>query len=135
MLVLSKKGKMDEGKMALQGVRGAITVEQDNEDQIIAATKNLLFEIVKANQTMKTEDLACVFFTMTDDLHLGFPAKAAREMGWRNVPLMCSTEISVTNGLPFCIRVLLLWNTNMLQTEISHVYLGRAKTLRPDLLK
>jgi chorismate mutase len=35
--------------------------------------------------------------------------------------------------MPRCIRVLLHWNTDLPQTDIQHVYLGAAASLRPDL--
>jgi chorismate mutase len=70
---------------------------------------------------------------MTDDLTSAFPAEAARQLGWTQVPLMCSREIPVPGSLPRCIRVLLQWNTDLPQDDINHVYLGEAAILRPDL--
>ena len=119
--------------MAIRGVRGAIVVEQDYSDLILAATREVLLAILQANPSMSPVDLACIIFSVTSDLHSVFPAKAVRQMGWENVPLMCCTEIQVTDSLPFCIRALLLWNTDLQQGEISPVYIGKAKILRPDL--
>ena len=42
-------------------------------------------------------------------------------------------EPPVEGSLAYCIRVLLLWNTDKAQTEIRHSYLKEAATLRPDL--
>jgi len=70
---------------------------------------------------------------MTGDLSSVYPARAAREMGWDLVPLMCTQEIPVSGGLERCIRVLLLWNTELPQAAVRHVYLGAATSLRPDL--
>ena len=78
-------------------------------------------------------DIASILFTVTGDINSTFPAKAARELMWKNVPLMCAKEIEVPNAIPYCIRVLLHWNTDLTQTQITHVYLGDAKKLRPDL--
>ncbi len=64
-----------------------------------------------------------------------FPALAARQLGWNEVPLLCGYEISVPGSLPRCIRVLLHWNTSKSQNEIIHVYARDATVLRPDLLK
>jgi chorismate mutase len=80
------------------------------------------------------QDIACGIFTTTEDLSTAYPAQAAREMGWGEVPMICSQEIPVPDGLPRCIRVLLEWNTELSQHEIHHVYLGAAASLRPDLI-
>lgn len=119
--------------MAVRGVRGATVVEKDEADAVLAATRQLLVEMLKANPSLEPTDLASAWFTLTPDLHSVHPAKAARQLGWVIVPLMCSQEIPVPNSLPRCIRVLLHWNTNLPQDAIHHVYLGQAADLRPDL--
>ena len=117
--------------MACRGVRGAITVETNDAEAIWAATRELLETIVAANG-IETDDLASVIFTVTADLDAAFPARAAREIGWTQVPLL-DTTVSVPDSLPRCIRVLLHWNTDKRQDEIKHVYLRGARVLRPDL--
>ncbi len=119
--------------MPVRGVRGAITVAADESDAILTAARELLSSILDANPTMHTEDLASGLFTTTEDLRTAYPAQAAREMGWTQVPMICSREIPVPGGLPHCIRVLLQWNTDLPQHHIRHVYLGAAVALRPDL--
>ncbi len=119
--------------MPLRGVRGATVAEENSEAAILAATRQLLQAMLEANPSLRIEDLASAFFTVTDDLWTTFPARAAREMGWTAVPLMCSLEIPVPGSLPRCIRVLLHWNTDLPQSAIHHVYLGEAIRLRPDL--
>lgn len=119
--------------MAVRGVRGAIQVEDDRMEAILAATKELLVALMEANPTLQVEDIASVFFSVTQDLRSAFPAQAAREMGWTHVPMMCMCEIPVQDSLPRCIRVMLHWNTNLPQHEIHHVYLGGASALRTDL--
>ncbi|MEI6289561.1 MAG: chorismate mutase [Chloroflexota bacterium] len=121
--------------MSVRGVRGAISVEEDNSDLILAATTELLNELVILNPELKTDDICSALFTLTDDLNSVYPALAARMMGWNLVPMMCAREIPVPNSLPKCIRVLIHWNTNIEQQEIKHVYLRRAVILRPDLAK
>jgi chorismate mutase len=118
--------------MLIRGIRGAITVQQDSPDEILAATRQLLQTIEEANPTLKPSDLAGALFTVTHDLKTAFPAQAARQMGWDLVPLMCAQEIPVPGSLKHCIRVLLLWNTDQAQNEINHVYLGEAASLRPE---
>jgi chorismate mutase len=82
---------------------------------------------------MRPEDVASALFTVTDDLVSTFPAQAARQMGWGLVPMLCAREIPVPGSLGRVIRVLVHWNTELLQNEITHVYLRDAVTLRPDL--
>ena len=119
--------------MTTRGIRGAITVEADQPDLILEATRELLDAICAANQGMKPEDIASALFTVTDDLASEFPAKAARVMGWNYVPLVCAKEIPVKGSLPKVIRVLVHWNTETPQNKIVHVYLRGAVKLRPDL--
>ncbi|MEF3301799.1 chorismate mutase [Paenibacillus sp. GYB003] len=119
--------------MFVRGVRGAITVERNEEAEILNATAELLGQIV-ADNAIKPEDIASVFVTVTQDLNAAFPAKAIREMqGWELVPLMCALEISVPGGLEKCIRLMVSVNTEKSQKEMRHVYLNNAIKLRPDL--
>jgi chorismate mutase len=119
--------------MPIRGVRGAATVEADNPEEILDASRQLLQAILEANPALQPDDLASAFFTLTDDLHSAYPAQAARELGWDFVPLMCAQEIPVPGSLKRCIRVLLHWNTELPQRSIKHIYLGAASILRPDL--
>ena len=120
--------------MSIRGIRGATTVTADEPDLILQATRELLEEILEGNQGMQPEDVASAIFTVTDDLASTFPAQAAREMGWSLVPMLCAREIPVPNSLSRVIRVLVHWNTDVSQAEITHVYLRDAVKLRPDLV-
>jgi chorismate mutase len=117
--------------MMCRGVRGAITVSGNNEDEILEATRELLQAILLANE-MRVEDIASAAFTMTADLTATYPAYAARQLGWFDTALMCSHEIAVPGGLARCVRVLIHWNTTKTAREIVHVYLREARSLRPD---
>jgi chorismate mutase len=119
--------------MGVRAIRGAITINEDKSDQIIESTRVLLEEILTRNSTLSTNDIASVIFTVTNDIKSEYPAKAAREMGWNKVPLLCAREIPVQGSIPLCIRVLLHWNTDLSQDEINHVYLRGAEVLRPDI--
>lgn len=119
--------------MPIRGIRGATVIKSDQPDEIAASTRELLEELQKANPTLQLENIASVIFTSTPDLISAFPASAAREIGWDNVPLICCQEIPVPESLPLCIRVLIHWNTELTQKEIKHIYLGQAGILRPDL--
>ncbi|MFB9277215.1 chorismate mutase [Cohnella cellulosilytica] len=119
--------------MSVRGIRGAITVEQNEELPILEATIELLNGIVEVNQ-LDPENIASVFVTVTQDLDATFPARAIRQMaGWELVPLMCSIEVPVKGSLEKCIRLMVLVNTDVAQKDIRHVYLNRAQALRPDL--
>jgi chorismate mutase len=120
--------------MPVRGIRGAITVHVDEPEVILNATNELLQAVSNANPDLQTEDIASVLFTTTDDLNSVYPARAAREMGWDLVPLMCAQEIAVPGSLPKCIRVLIHWNTYLSQKQIQHVYLKEATSLRPDIV-
>ena len=120
--------------MAIRGIRGATTVSADEPDLILEATRELLEAILGANESMKPEDVASALFTVTEDLASTFPAQAARQMGWSLVPMLCAREIPVPGSLHKVIRVLVHWNTDMPQNEITHVYLRDAVKLRPDLV-
>jgi chorismate mutase len=117
--------------MSCRGIRGATTVESNDPDQIIQATKELLEAIISAND-MGQEDIASAIFSTTPDLNAAFPARAARDLGWAHIALFCCQEIDVPGSLPLCVRVLIHWNTGKRQDEIVNVYLKEARNLRPD---
>lgn len=116
----------------MQGVRGAITVEHNDREEIIAAVMELLNELQEKNG-FRIEDIGAAIFSATDDLTAVFPAVGARRLGWVTVPLFGAQEQDVDNALERCIRVLLFLNTDKKQSEIHHVYLRGATVLRPDL--
>ncbi len=120
--------------MICRGIRGATSVDINDAVAIITATSELLERVVAANNLL-VEDVVSVIFTATPDLDAAYPARAAREMGWMNTPLLCMQEMVVVGSLPRCIRVLVLWNTDLSPDQVQHVYLGRARALRPDLLE
>ena len=119
--------------MAVRGIRGATTTEEDSEAAIVDATIELLAEIAREN-TFDPGDLAAAWFTTTPDLTSEFPAAAARQLGWGDVPLLCAHEMAVPSSnprsLPRCIRVLLLVNTDVSSSAIRFVYLRGAQLLR-----
>lgn len=116
----------------LRGIRGATTAISNEPEAIRSATKNLLVALTKAN-ALTPNDIAAVIFSSTPDLNAAFPASAARELGWSEVPLFGTQEVECPTGIPLCIRVLILLNTDKSQHEIQAVYQGGAVVLRPDL--
>jgi chorismate mutase len=114
----------------LRALRGATTVERDEEDLVLEATRVLLETLMRENH-LGHRHLVSAFFTATPDLVSVFPSQAVRELGWHELPLLCAAEINVRGALPRCVRV-------MLHAELPaealprHVYLGAAQALRPD---
>jgi chorismate mutase len=115
--------------MYCRGIRGATTVEHNDAEEILAATKELLQLMIEQND-LHTENIASAIFTVTEDLDATFPAQAARLMGWAEVALMCGREIPVPNSLGKCIRILLHVNSMCSAADIRHVYIRGATNLR-----
>lgn len=119
--------------MPVRGIRGATIAEANTEMAILDATRELLVEIMETNPALDKKDIASAIFSVSPELNAAYPAVAARELKWDSVPLFCTKEIDVPNGLENCIRVLIHWNTNQPQDTIKHVYLRGAQKLRPDI--
>ncbi len=122
-----------ERHMAVRGIRGAISVDADDAEQIRQATRELIEEILKRNQITDFDEIISAVFTTTHDLVSAFPAEAARLIGMTTVPLLCAQEIPVTGSMPRCIRILLHVNSDRKPSEIEHIYLRDAAKLRPDM--
>ncbi|MEZ4518244.1 MAG: chorismate mutase [Chloroflexota bacterium] len=133
MSTQSVEGKASDqsGPLMCRGLRGAITVSNDSEGEILEATRELLQALVEANG-INVDDVASIYFTTTTDLTSTYPAFAARQLGWFDMALMCGHEMEVPSGLDKCVRVLIHWNTTRTPQELVHVYLRGAKALRPD---
>jgi chorismate mutase len=117
---------------AVRALRGATTLDVDSADQVRARTVTLLQEMVGRNG-IHHDDVISVLFTATDDIHSMFPASAAREIGFGDVPLICARELDVHHATPRCIRVLMHLTTERSRAELRHVYLEGAAGLRDDL--
>lgn len=117
--------------LVCRGVRGATTASANDREAILAATRELLYVMMRANG-IHPDDVASVVFTTTIDIDATYPAFAARQLGWYDVALLCGHEMNVPHSLGRCIRVLIHWNTRRGPREIYHVYLREAQGLRPD---
>jgi chorismate mutase len=115
----------------LRALRGATTVQENDAEAILAATEELLRELIERNE-LAVDDMVSCLFTCTDDLNAEFPAVAARQLGLGTVPLLCSREIDVPGALPRVIRVMLHCYANP-DAAARHVYLREAVALRRDL--
>ncbi|HXC25759.1 MAG TPA: chorismate mutase [Gemmatimonadaceae bacterium] len=115
-----------------RGIRGATTVERDEAQLICEATQELLTELLRHNPVTPAQ-IVSALFTVTPDLRSEFPARAARELGWHEVPMLCATEMAVPGALTRCIRVLLHVELPEGHAAIQPVYLRGATALRPDV--
>jgi chorismate mutase len=117
---------------AVRALRGATTVDSDEAEQVRARTIALLQEMVERNG-IDHDDIISVLFTATDDIHSIFPAAAARDIGFGDIPLICARELDIIGSAPLCIRVLMHMTTPLSRSELRHVYLEGASGLRDDL--
>jgi chorismate mutase len=118
----------------VNAIRGATTVDENTEQEILEATSELLKAMLEQNG-IETEDIISVIFSVTTDLNAAFPAVAARRMGWTETALMCTYEIDVPGSLRKCIRVMMHIRTEKKSRELKFVYLKAARQLRPDLFE
>ena len=117
--------------MIFYAIRGAITVKENTPQHILEGTTSLLETIIEKNE-IDYKDIVSIIFTGTKDLDAQYPAVAARKMGMVDIPLFCCQEMYVKGSLEKCIRVLIHIQVPE-PKEIKHVYLEKAKVLRPDL--
>ena len=120
--------------MTCRGIRGAITAENNTAEDIHTASVTLLNHMIKANK-IEEDDIVSILFSVTEDLNATFPARAARDMGLTDTPLLCFHEMKVPDGLEKCIRILMHVNSNKSIKDIEHCYLEGAAKLRPDISK
>ncbi len=113
-------------------IRGAITVEENTKEAILEGTREMLEEILAAND-LKDEDIVDIYFTATRDLTKAYPAVAARQIGLTDCSLICVQEMYVEGSLTMCIRALVHALKPCCQKDAKHVYLRKAKILRPDI--
>jgi chorismate mutase len=116
----------------LLALRGAITCDEDTKPEIDAKTQQLVKEMLQRNG-IAHDDLVSIIFTATDDLHAEFPATSARALGLGDVPLLCARELAVAHGMPMTIRVLMHFYGEHTRTDLHHVYLEGARSIRDDL--
>lgn len=122
---------MSGSSAGVRAVRGATTVDADDAKQIRARVGEMLGAIVERNE-LTNDDLISCFFTATSDITAMFPATAARDFGWHDVPLLGAVEQTVRDATPLCIRVLVHVASTRTRDQIQHVYLHGAVDLRND---
>ena len=117
---------------AIRALRGATTISEDTPEHIDERVL-ALFEALFDHNDLHHDDLISVILTATPDIHSQFPATSARKFGLGDVPLLCAREIAVPGALPQVIRVMVHCDTDRPRSELHHVYLGAARSLRDDL--
>src|SRR5438094_7860085 len=83
----------------LRGLRGATTAAANTGPAILDATAELLRGLQQANG-FQPEDVESAIFTSSPDLTAEYPARAARLLGWSDVPLLGAAEVAVPGGEP-----------------------------------
>jgi len=117
--------------LVCRGIRGATTAAANTAEDILEATQELVTVLIRLNE-IKPDAIASAIFTTTPDLTAMFPAMAAREFGWTEVPMICAHEMAVPGALTKAVRVLVNVNTTRGASEMRHVYLKGARQLRPE---
>ncbi|MGW8380337.1 chorismate mutase [Streptomyces sp. ODS28] len=118
--------------MAVRAVRGAVQLERDDAGHMDERVAELMTAVLERN-ALTSDDLISVWFTATPDLHSDFPAAAARKLGIVDVPLICAQELDIQGAMPRVVRILAHVESELPKSDISHVYLGEAATLRKDI--
>jgi chorismate mutase len=118
--------------VAVRAIRGAIQLDADEREHLLASTRELVEAVMAAN-TLSTDQLISILFTVTADLRSEFPAVAARELGMGDVPLLCTTEIDVPGALPRIVRLMAHAEMDVPRSMVQHIYLRGAVALRRDI--
>lgn len=120
--------------MPVRAVRGATQLVSDTRDQMLDRVAEMVTEVMTVNR-LEVDDFISVVFTATSDLVAEFPAYAARQLGFHDVPLICARELEIDGSMSRVVRLLAHVETDLARSEITHVYLHGAAALRRDLDK
>ncbi len=120
--------------MAVRAVRGATQLETDTREHMLERVAEMVNDVLAANDLV-VDDFISIIFTATSDLHSEFPAYAARELGFSDVPLICARELEIEGSMPRVVRLMAHIETDLPRADITHVYLHGAANLRRDLTR
>ena len=120
--------------MAVRAVRGATQLEQDTREHMLDRVAELVTDVMDANH-LDVDDFISIIFTATSDLVSEFPAYAARQLGFSDVPLVCARELEIEGSMPRVVRLMAHVETDLPRADITHVYLHGAANLRRDLTR
>ena len=118
--------------MAVRAVRGATQLEQDSREHMLDRVAELVSDVMAANDLV-VDDFISIIFTATSDLVSEFPAYAARQLGFSDVPLVCARELEIEGSMPRVVRLMAHVDTDLPRAAVTHVYLHGAANLRRDL--
>jgi chorismate mutase len=118
----------------VRAVRGATQLVSDTREEMLDRVAEMVTEVMSANQ-LEVDDFISVIFTATSDLVAEFPAYAARQLGFGEIPLLCARELEIDGSMPRVVRMLAHVETDQPRAEITHVYLHGAAALRTDLTR
>ena len=116
----------------MRAVRGATRVDVDDRAAILAATRELVTNVLVTND-LKPVDVVSVVFTATRDLTAVAPALAARQLGLHDVALICAQEMWVEGSMPRVVRLLAHVETERPREAVVNVYLRGTEVLRGDV--
>ncbi len=120
--------------MSVRAVRGATQLESDAREHMLDRVAEMVRGVMEANE-LDVEDFISIIFTATSDLHAEFPAYAARQLGFEDVPLICARELEIEGSMPRVVRMMAHIDTDLSRAGITHVYLHGASALRRDLAR
>ena len=120
--------------MSVRAVRGATQLVSDTREEMLDRVAEMVTEVMGANG-LDVEDFISVIFTATSDLVAEFPAYAARQLGFGEIPLLCARELEIEGSMPRVVRMLAHVESDLPRGEITHVYLHGAALLRTDLTR
>jgi chorismate mutase len=118
--------------VAVRAVRGATQLEQDTREHMLDRVAELVTDVMSAND-LAVDDFISIIFTATSDLVSEFPAYAARQLGFSDVPLVCARELEIEGSMPRVVRLMAHVETDLPRASVTHVYLHGAANLRRDL--
>jgi chorismate mutase len=115
-------------------VRGATQLDADEREHLLERVAEMVTDVMTSNG-LEVDDFISVIFTATSDLVSEFPAYAARQLGFGEVPLICARELEIAGSMPRCVRMMAHVETDLPRADITHVYLHGAAALRSDLTR
>jgi chorismate mutase len=120
--------------VAVRAVRGATQLDEDVREHLLDRVAEMVTDVIESN-SLDVDDFISVIFTSTPDLVSEFPAYAARQLGFVDVPLICARELDIESAMPRVVRMLAHVETDLPRSDITHVYLHGAAALRRDLAR
>jgi chorismate mutase len=120
--------------VAVRAIRGATQLEDDVREHMLDRVAEMVQGVMEANG-LDVDDFISIIFTATSDLVSEFPAYAARQLGFSDVPLICARELEIEGSMPRVVRMLAHVETDLAKNAVTHVYLHGAANLRRDLAR